>query len=185
MENDYMIRSGIVVALILVHLFLLIFKPLLAIFIIFIYIVVLGSDLFVTLQKFKKGVELEIKDATIVQQEDILVVSFDMKGPTGGFIPKNYSLDLGIYDGEDLVAEFTHLAPAGKVTTVELEAEMFVEEDLAGKTLTIAGETIPMILFIPIPYNKFPENSLVYADITFPDQDIVMAGEVAAEVEAE
>jgi hypothetical protein len=180
-DTDYIVRSGFIVTFILIHLVMLIFKPLLTLLLILIYIIVIGGDLFLTLRKFKGGVTLEIIDVDIIPSEETLIVSFGMEGPTGGYIPKNYSLDLGIFDGEELVAELTHLAPAGKSTVVELEVDRYIKWDLSGKTLTIAGEVTPMILFIPIPYNKLPEDNFAHVEITFPDQNFVIEGKAAVE----
>ncbi|MHA1912447.1 MAG: hypothetical protein ACTSYA_12220 [Candidatus Kariarchaeaceae archaeon] len=174
-DTDYIVRSGFIVAFILIHVFMLIAKPLLALLLILIYVIIFGGDLFLTLRKFKDGVTLEVLGTEIVEGEETLIISFGLESPTGGYIPKNYYLDLGIFDGEDLIAEFTYLAPAGKFTDVEVEAEISDTRDLAGKTLTIAGEVTPMIMFIPIPLNKLPEDSFAYLDVVFPEQDFTFA----------
>jgi len=182
-DTDYIVRSGFIVAFILIHVVMLATKILLALLLILIYIIIFGGDLFLSVKKFGKEAALEVVDADIELGEETLIVSLDIEGPSGGYIPKNYYLDLGIYDGEELVAEVNYLLPAGKLASIEMEGELLVDKDLAGKTLTIAGEVTLMILFIPIPLNKLPEENLGHVEFIFPDQDIVFGKvEVVEEV---
>ncbi|MCG3217394.1 MAG: hypothetical protein KAR35_00225 [Candidatus Heimdallarchaeota archaeon] len=174
-DTDYIVRSGFIVIFILIHAVMLATKILLALLLILIYLIIFGGDLFLTIRKFKGEVILDVVDLQIVEGEESLSISFGVEGPSGGYIPKNYYLDLGVSDGEYLIAEFSISIPAGKFTTVEVEAELFEKIDLAGKTLIVAGDITVMILFIPIPLNKLSEDSFAYLDVVFPEQEFAFA----------
>ena len=85
-----------------------------------------------------------------------------------------------------MVAEIKHLVPAGVQTKVDLELELYEGADIAGKTLTIAGETLLMYMFIPSPYGLVSEGNFLHAEFIFPDVEVVVGGGKApAEAPAE